>query len=84
MKEVRELFREIGVEAEVVDTVRGAANLNRDWLETGEVEAIIEYSGVYPIHMAPEKAAWLAELDNEGRVRMTVFVERNGELVPNA
>ena len=31
-----------------VDTVCGAWNLNRDWIETGEIDCIVEFCGVYP------------------------------------
>ena len=32
-----------------VDTVCGAWNLNRDWIETGEIDCIVEFCGVYPV-----------------------------------
>ena len=66
-----------------VDTVRGSFNSNRDFIETGEVEAAIEYSGVYPVNMDPEDSAWLSKLDDEGKIRIMVFVKQGDELVPN-
>ena len=33
-----------------VDTVCGAWNLNRDWIETGEIDCIVEFCGVYPVN----------------------------------
>ena len=40
-----------------VDTVCGAWNLNRDWIETGEVDCIVEFCGVYPIDWNLEDVA---------------------------
>ena len=83
INKITEKFKTIGVKTNIVDTVGGSFNLNRDFIETGEVEAIIEYCGVYPVNMNPEDSAWLSELDDEGKIRIMVFVKQGDELVPN-
>ena len=80
---IKDIFKKIGVNSYVVDTVEGSFNLDRDWLETEPFEAIVEYCGVYPIKMNPEDSAWLSELDDEGKIRIVVFVKRDDKFVPN-
>ena len=83
INKIAEKFKAIGIETSPVDTVDGSFNLNRDFLETDEVEAIIEYCGVYPVNMNPEDSAWLSKLDDEGKIRIMVFVKKGNKLVPN-
>ena len=83
INKITEKFKTIGVETNIVDTVDGSFNLNRSFLETDEVEAIIEYCGVYPVNMNPEDSAWLSKLDDEGKIRIVVFVKKDDKLVPN-
>ena len=48
-EELESLLLRNGYSIEIVDTVEGCYNLNDDWYELSNVEAIVEYSGVYPV-----------------------------------
>ena len=51
-----------------VDTVCGAWNLNRDWIETGEVDCIVEFCGVYPVDWDLEDVAEFERMETEGGI----------------
>jgi len=70
--EIEKMFKEIGINTNFVDTIPGAFNLNRNYLETDKFDAIVEYCGVYPIKMDAKNSAWLSALDNCGEIRITV------------
>ena len=57
-----------------VDTVCGAWNLNRDWIETGEIDCIVEFCGVYPVNWDMDDVAEL-EL-NHSQVSRHIFVKK--------
>ncbi len=44
-EELESLLLRNGCSIEIVDTVEGCYNLNDDWYELSNVEAIVEYSG---------------------------------------
>lgn len=66
-----------------VDTIPGAWNLNRDWIETEPVECIIEYCGVYPVNWNIDDVVMMEELETEGKIIISVFVNEDGKYVPN-
>lgn len=55
------------------DTVGGDWNLNRDWIEFGPVECIVEYCGVYPISWNLEDVVYLADMINNGELICKVY-----------
>jgi len=78
------LFEKYGHKIGAVDTVMGAYNLNRDWLEhDGTVKCYVEYCGVYPIEWDTEDVAEFDRMENEGEIVVLVNWIVNGEYVPN-
>ena len=54
IKEVCSLFDKYGIRYIKADTMPGAFNLNREWIETDDstpIECAIEYPGAYPVEM---------------------------------
>lgn len=84
MKKVEGIFEKYHIPCNwPVDTVCGAWNLNRDWMETGEVECIVEFCGVYPADWDAEDAAELERMDTEGEIIMMVDWIQDGKHIPN-
>lgn len=66
-----------------VDTVCGAWNLNRDWIETGEIDCIVEFCGVYPIDWDLEDVAEFERMETEGEIIALVDWIEDGKHIPN-
>lgn len=66
-----------------VDTVPGAWNLNRDWIETRSMNCIVEYCGVYPVNWDIDDVVELERMDTDGEVIILVDWIQNGKYVPN-
>lgn len=66
-----------------VDTVCGAWNLNRDWIETEEMDCIVEFCGVYPIAWDMNDVAELERMETEGEIIVMVDWIENGKHIPN-
>ena len=73
MNEIIKKFDKCNINIDFVDTVPGSFNSNRIYLKTDKFEAAYEYCGVYPVQMNTEDSAWLAELDDSGKVRIIVY-----------
>lgn len=50
------------------DTVCGAWNLNRDWIETGEMDCIVEFCGVYPVDWDIDDVVEFERMETEGEI----------------
>lgn len=84
IKSIVKILDKYNIKWNEVDTVSGAFNLNRDWIETGDINCFIEYSGVYPVEWDAEDAATLAELDAEGKLTIRVIWHPEKEkYIPN-
>ena len=81
---VMELLDRNGVGYSKVDTVSGAWNLNRDWIETDIIPCAVEYCGCYPVEWSIEDVAELERMENEGEI-IIVATHRtdDGEYIPN-
>ncbi|MDE6014101.1 MAG: hypothetical protein K2H41_00165 [Acetatifactor sp.] len=66
-----------------VDTVCGAWNLNRDWIETGEIDCIVEFCGVYPVNWDMDDVAELERMETEGEIIVLVDWIEDGKHIPN-
>lgn len=66
-----------------VDTVCGSWNLNRDWIETGEMNCIVEFCGVYPVDWAIEDVAEFERMETEGEIIAMVDWIEDGKYIPN-
>ena len=66
-----------------VDTVCGAWNLNRDWIETGEIDCIVEFSGVYPVNWDVDDVAELERMETDGEIIVLVDWIEDGKHIPN-
>ena len=73
IKVLIDIFDKYGIDWQSVDTVEGSFNLNRDWIETGDIPCYIEYCGVYPIKWDIEDIATLEKLDYDGKVIIKVL-----------
>lgn len=66
-----------------VDTVCGAWNLNRDWIETGEIDCIVEFCGVYPVDWEISDVAEFERMETDGEITVLVDWIRDGKHIPN-
>lgn len=66
-----------------VDTVCGAWNLNRDWIETGEIDCIVEFCGVYPVNWDMDDVVELERMETEGEIIVLVDWIEDGKHIPN-
>lgn len=66
-----------------VDTVCGAWNLNRDWIETGEMDCIVEFCGVYPVDWNIDDVVDFERMETEGEIVVTVDWIEDGKYIPN-
>ena len=83
MKIITNIFDKYGIEYNVVDTVAGSYNLNRDWLETSDIPCYVEYGGVYPVNWDIEDVVTLEEMDYEGKLIIRVLWHEDDEYIPN-
>lgn len=66
-----------------VDTVCGAWNLNRDWIETGGIDCIVEFCGVYPVSWDMDDVAELERMETDGEIIVLVDWIEDGKHIPN-
>ncbi len=66
-----------------VDTVCGAWNLNRDWIETGEIDCIVEFCGVYPVDWEIGDVAEFERMETEGEIIALVDWIEDEKHIPN-
>lgn len=66
-----------------VDTVCGAWNLNREWIETGVIDCIVEFCGVYPVNWDISDVAEFERMETEGEIVALVDWIENGRHIPN-
>lgn len=83
IRKVKEIFDRNHVSYSHVDTMPGAWNLNRDWLETGHINCIVEYCGVYPVDWNIMDVVELERMENDGEIIIRVVWIVNGEYVEN-
>lgn len=87
IKEICDILKKNGIEYGLVDSLPGAFNLDRYWIETAiktPIECIVEYCGVYPIHWNVSDVVRLEQLDTEGSIIISVsWIQENGELIDN-
>lgn len=65
------------------DTICGAWNLNRDWIETGEMNCIVEFCGVYPVDWDIDDVVEFERMENEGEIVALVYWIEDGKHIPN-
>lgn len=73
IKILTDIFDKYGIEWQNVDTIGGAFNLNREWIETSNIPCYVEYCGVYPVEWDIEDVVTLEQLDCEGKVIIRVL-----------
>ena len=84
IKVLTTIFDKYNVKWKAVDTIGGAYNLNRDWVETADIPCYIEYCGVYPIEWDIEDVVTLERMDYEGKVIIRVLWHpEEGKYIPN-
>lgn len=91
-KDVKSIVKNVliknGCDINIVDTISGCWNLNDDWYEVSDIEAAVEYCGVYPIKWNIEDVVTLEELYNNRDIYIKVLwkiEDENGTIkyIPN-
>ena len=75
-EELESLLLRNGYSIGTVDTVEGCYNLNDDWYELSDVEAIVEYSGVYPVKWDIDDIVLLDKLYYDRAIYINVLWEK--------
>lgn len=87
VKEIIDIFDKYEIEYGRVDTLSGAFNLNRDWVQTDSgkspIPCAVEFCGVYPANWDIEDVFKLVELEEEGKVIIMVYYIDDDKLIPN-
>lgn len=83
IRKVEEILVRNGVSSNNVDTVPGAWNLNRDWVETGLIDCIVEFCGVYPVGWNMDDVVELERMETEGEIIICVSWLKDGKYVLN-
>lgn len=83
IKKVEDILDRNKVSHGAVDTVCGAWNLNRDWIETGEIDCIVEFCGVYPVDWEISDVAELERMECDGEIIVQVDWIMDGKHIPN-
>jgi hypothetical protein len=83
IKILTDIFDKYDINWGIVDTIGGAYNLNRDWIETGDIPCYIEYCGVYPVEWDIEDIVILEDLEYEGKVIIKVMWHTEKGFIPN-
>lgn len=67
------------------DTISGAFNLNREWIEVGPIDCAVEFCGVYPVNWNIEDVVEFEMMEEAGQILVQVFwVDKdNKNFVPN-
>lgn len=84
--EIKKIFDKYEIKWGDVDTVDGAFNLNRDWVETSKstpIPCAIEYCGVYPTNWDIKDVFRLVQLEEEGKIIVLVYYIDGDDLIPN-
>ena len=68
---------------ETIKKICGAWNLNRDWVETGVIDCIVEFCGVYPIDWDLEDVAEFERMETDGEIIVLVDWIEDGKHIPN-
>lgn len=66
-----------------VDSVCGAWNLNRDWIESDIMNCIVEYCGVYPVDWDIQDVVEFERMESNGEIIVFVDWIEDGKYVPN-
>lgn len=83
IKRIEEILSKNHVNYRYVDTVSGAWNLDKVWIETDTLDCIVEYCGVYPISWDIEDVVEFEQLEQEGRITVLVHWITDKGHVPN-
>lgn len=87
IKEVCSLFDKYGIRYIKADTMPGAFNLNREWIETDDstpIECAIEYPGAYPVGWDIKDVARLEEMEQNGDIIVRVsWFTKDGYVILN-
>lgn len=87
VKEIIDIFDKYEIEYGRVDTLSGAFNLNRDWIQTDSdkspIPCAVEFCGVYPSNWDIEDVFKLVELEEEGKIIVMVYYIDGDKLIPN-
>lgn len=84
LKLIADLLNRNNVSYNYVDTIPGAWNLNRDWIETDVMDCIVEYCGVYPINWSIDDIITFEELENQGKIVVLAIIKTtDGKYIPN-
>ena len=83
IKKIEEMLDRNHVSHGHVDTVCGAWNLNRNWIETEEIDSIVEFCGVYPIDWDLEDVAEFERMETDGEIIALVDWIEDGKHIPN-
>lgn len=66
-----------------VDTVSSAYNLDREWVQTGRIDCVIEYCGVYPAGWEINDVVELERMEHAGEIIISVWQDVKGKYLPN-
>lgn len=84
IKNVVGILNKYNIEWNIVDTVPGSFNLNRDWIETSDINCYIEYCGCYPVEWDIDDVTELESLEYEGKIIIKVlWHQEDGTYVQN-
>lgn len=83
VKKIEAILDKNHVEHGHVDTVCGAWNLNRDWIETGEIDCIVEYGGVFPINWDMDDVVEFERMECDGEIIVLVDWIEDGKHIPS-
>lgn len=75
IKKISEIFDKYNIKYEAADSMPGAFNLDRMWLETDAktpIECAIEYSGAYPVNWDIEDVVVLENMERDGKIIIRV------------
>lgn len=73
IKKISGMLNKYHIDNGICDTVSGAYNLNRDWLETGVMDCAVEYCGVYPVDWDIEDVLEFEDLEYSGQILVNVI-----------
>lgn len=87
IKEVCGIFDKYSIKYETVDSMPGAFNLDRMWLDTDietPIECAIEYCGVYPVNWDIKDVIKLEKMECSGKIIIKVScITADGDLALN-
>lgn len=87
VEEMTDIFDKYGLEYKTADTLPGAFNLNRDWIQTDHIKSpipcAVEFCGAYPANWDIEDVIKLIKLEDEGKIIVMVYYINGDDLIPN-